>query len=255
MKKVIINADDYGISIETSKDIVQMMNDSVCDTTTAMVNMDHYQDCYTIAEENGLTDRVGLHLNLSEGKPITDNIAQSSIFCNSAGEFDGRYKKNIKKRMNLSNGEKELVENEFRAQFERYLNLGYTSMHVDSHQGIHMDPSLYNIVITLAKVYGFKRIRRSPNLKPLNRRTLTRKVLHVPFDMKLNLSELYHFDYLGNAKDFLVSMDSIPDGKTIEIMCHPKEIEGQMYIDHCSNFLLSDYKQMLIQIDHWNRKE
>ena len=101
-----------------------------------------------------------------------------------------------------------------------------------------MDWSIYPIVIELFKEYGFKRLRRSPNLK----NDIKRKVLRVPFDMSLDMKNISRFDCLGNFKDFRYGIAKLENSdKTVEIMCHPKEIGGTVYIDWCSDLKLNDY--------------
>ena len=154
------------------------------------------------------------------------------------GGVFGEYKKNKKRRFWLDRVQRTIVVDEFREQIERYLSLGYTGMTMDSHQGIHMDYSICPIVVDLFKEYGFKRLRRSPNLKNDKKR----KLLRVPFDISLSMYNIMHFDYLGNFKDFRKNLAKLEgSGKTIEIMCHPKEIDGTIYIDWCSDLKLNDY--------------
>lgn len=238
--KISVNADDFGISEGVSRTIVNFIHHGYCDTTTVMVNMPGYEKSYEIALSEGIASKIGLHICLTEGIPITKGITYNSTFV-GCGSF-GCYKCHKFRRLYLDKRTKENVRDEIRAQIERYLSLGYTGMTMDSHQGIHMDYSIYSIVVDLFKEYGFKRLRRSPNLKNDKKR----KLLRVPFDISLSMHNIMHFDYLGNFKDFRKNLAKFEgSGKTIEIMCHPKEIDGTIYIDWCSGLKLSDYSKEL----------
>ena len=234
--KISVNADDYGISVAVSKIISEFIHCGYCNTTTVMVNMADYEIIRNIAVKEEITDKVGIHLCLTEGVPITSEIAGCPVFVHG-GSF-GSYKKNRINRFVLDKKEKSAVRDELRAQIERYLSLGYSGMTMDSHQGIHMDWSIYPIVIELFKEYGFKRLRRSPNLK----KDVKRKVLRMPFDAAINAHRIQHTDCLGNFRDFRENLEKLRSSeKFVEIMCHPKEIGGTVYIDWCSGLKLDDY--------------
>lgn len=64
----------------------------------------------------------------------------------------------------------------------------------------------------------------------------------MPFDMSMRRNNIPRFDCLGNFKDFRDSIAKLENSdKTVEIMCHPKEISGTVYIDWCSDLKLDDY--------------
>lgn len=235
---ISVNADDFGINESVSKTIIQFIQEGICDTTTVMVNMPNSKNIKNMAVFEGISNKVGIHLNLTEGVPITAEILSYQAFV-SGGTF-GCYKKNRFKRFLLDRKEKNAVRNELRAQIEQYLSLGYTGMTMDSHQGIHMDWSIYPIVIDLFEEYGFKFLRRSPNLK----NDLKRKILRMPFDASIDAHGIQHMDYLGNFNDFKLHSEYLQKSeKRIEIMCHPKQINGITYIDWCSNLKVNDFSK------------
>lgn len=60
--------------------------------------------------------------------------------------------------------------------------------------------------------------------------------------MSLRMKNIPCFDGLGNFKDFRNSIAKLESSdKIVEIMCHPKEISGTVYIDWCSDLKLNDY--------------
>lgn len=238
--QISVNADDFGISKEVSQTIIDFVHKGYCDTTTVMVNMNDFKGSRDMAVNAGIGERTGLHLCLTEGVPITKGIAENPIFAQN-GVF-GCYKTHRNCRFFLNDKVKTVVCDELRAQIERYLELGYTGMTMDSHQGVHMDWSIYPIVMKLFEEYGFKRLRRSPNLK----NDFKRKLLRIPFDRAVNTHGIPHFDCLGNFRDFkdhLIKLEN--SDQTVEIMCHPKEINGTVYIDWCNRLTLQDYKDEL----------
>ena len=231
---VTINADDFGYTVDISKTIIDFINNGYCDTTTVMINSSSRMDSYQLANQVGLVDRVGLHLNITAGDPLTSDISKCASFCTN-GKF-GVYKAHRSKRFVLTSIEKKALEAEIRAQIEEYLKVGYKGMMLDSHQGIHMDWSIYPIVMGLCKEYGFVKVRRSPNIST----DALRRSLHIPFDVALKRSGLQKTKYMGGIKDYLMSDVSYLEGG-MEIMCHPQNKQGTLYIDETLGFTLEDY--------------
>jgi len=80
---------------------------------------------------------VGLHFNLTEGRPLTD--AQSLV--DADGEFLLRgelIRRSIRGRVEPSEITRELT-----AQLDRFVSLGLTPTHLDSHQHVHMVPTVF----------------------------------------------------------------------------------------------------------------
>ena len=248
--EVVVNADDFGISSVTTEAIIKFIKEGYCDTTTVMVNMPGYLETFELANKEGIVNNIGLHLNLSEGPAITNDMKNCRTFCNESGNFDFRYKKNLQKRFILNSKEKIIVSNEIEAQLKRYISLGYSGYFLDSHQGIHMDWSLYPIIINLFKKYKFKRIRRSPNLKSPSRNNNIKKIIHMKYDRNIKINDIYSPDYLGNIRDYRQNNHKISNGTLVEIMTHPSIKDDVEYIDVFSNFQLDDYKSDLEQLNH-----
>eukprot|EP00501_MAST-03F_sp_TOSAG23-6_P001278 GSMAST32.ASY1.ANO1.1326.1 assembled CDS len=68
---VIITADDFGISMERTLGIIKAMKDGICTATSIMAGAPYAMEAISIARSEGLLHRVGLHLNLSEGVPLS----------------------------------------------------------------------------------------------------------------------------------------------------------------------------------------
>ena len=77
---IVRNADDFGKSTEINNAILTCFKDGLIDRTTIMVNMPGADEAAELAREEGFFDKVGLHLNLTEGEPLTDEIKQNPLF-------------------------------------------------------------------------------------------------------------------------------------------------------------------------------
>ena len=80
---IIVNADDFGSSIEANEGIAVSFQQQLIDRTTLMVNMPSASEAVKLASELGFTDRIGLHLNLTEGVPLTESIKDTILTDNS----------------------------------------------------------------------------------------------------------------------------------------------------------------------------
>lgn len=151
LSAVIINADDFGLSPEENATIVRAFRSGLISSTTLMANMPAFAEACSLIHTERLHGRIGLHLNLSYGRPLSAAIRQQRLFCNAAGEFDlclPRY------RLWLSPASREAVIAELRAQWQRCLEHGVQPSHLDSHQHVHTIWPIYELVARFAAEQG-----------------------------------------------------------------------------------------------------
>lgn len=79
MFEFLINADDFGLSEEVNEAIIYGFQQGFLDRTSLMVNMPFCADAVRKARQYGFDDKVGLHLNLVQGTPLTEPI--KILFC------------------------------------------------------------------------------------------------------------------------------------------------------------------------------
>ena len=161
---LIIHADDFGISESVSKCIAECFAKGWVTETSLMVNMPYADDAVELARKNGFADRVGLHLNLSQGMPMTAEIRRFPRLCNPDGSFNKRFHHSIVSRFILSRAESIAIKKEIEAQFEKFCSYGDLMMKLDSHHHVHTDWSVYRILEPIALAHGFKAMRISATL-------------------------------------------------------------------------------------------
>lgn len=132
--RVIINADDFGLSTENNQVIVAAFRQGVISSATLMANTPAFVDACTLVHAEGLHGRVGLHVNLTHGQPLTQPIATHRAFCSPAGEFDLNLSRHS---LSLSQDVRAAVRQEIQAQWQRCLDHDVRPSHVDSHQHVH----------------------------------------------------------------------------------------------------------------------
>lgn len=132
--RVIINADDFGLNATENAVILRAFRRGLISSATLMANMPAFPEACALVHSEGLHGRVGLHVNLSHGCPLSDAIAGEALFCNAAGEFDLGLSRH---RLWLSRATRTAIDAELQAQWQRCLEHGVQPSHLDSHQHTH----------------------------------------------------------------------------------------------------------------------
>ena len=155
MKKLIINADDFGLTNGINKGVILAHKKGILTSATLIPNMPAFKEAIILAKENK-TLGIGIHLNIIRGKPVSDPQKVETLL-NNKGNFLTIYpflKKFISRKINIKE-----IEYEFSAQIEKVLKEGIEITHFDSEKHIHSLPAIMRIVIKLAKKYEIPRIR------------------------------------------------------------------------------------------------
>lgn len=160
MKKIIINADDFGKSRDINFAIMALMDLNLCKDTTLLVNFEDSAHAAELAIVNNRRNNVGIHLNLTEGRPLSTKIRNESRFCNKAGLF--HYNK-VKRILHLSKSEKMAVYEELISQINTYRSFGIPISHADSHNHIHEEPGLFLLLIEILKKENIPFLRLTNN--------------------------------------------------------------------------------------------
>lgn len=144
LQKLIINADDLGITQAVSDAIFEVYENGSLSSATLMVNMPGS----IYAAEKSRTYKelgIGLHVNFTEGKPL---IANENL-TDAEGNFTGRgnlFKKVISNKIKPKDIMTELI-----AQYDKIISLGITPTHIDSHEHTHILPRIFPVFVQFAR--------------------------------------------------------------------------------------------------------
>jgi hopanoid biosynthesis associated protein HpnK len=156
-KRVIINADDFGLSSAVNEAVFAAAESGALSSATIMANMPGFDEAVRGSRGNPRLG-IGVHLNILRGRPVCDTSRVPSLtgrdgrFLESAlslawRAFSGR----------LDAGE---MEEEFAAQIERVIRCGISPTHVDSEKHTHLAfPTIGRAACRAAKRFGIKSIR------------------------------------------------------------------------------------------------
>lgn len=145
--KLIINADDFGLSKSITDGIICGIRGGYITSTTIMVNMEFAQYAVEKAIENNI-QCVGLHVNLTVGKPIIPN----PVLTDENGVF-------LYNRKQIENPfiTYEDVYAEVSAQIEQFRKLCGDRLkldHLDYHHAILQNEAIRRAIFDIAKQHN-----------------------------------------------------------------------------------------------------
>lgn len=157
LKKLIVNADDFGLHTEINKGIIKGYREGFITSTSLMCSAPAFEDAVALARQNpGLG--IGIHLTLVGSVPSVLPKEKITTLVDEAGLFPANYivfaKKFYTKQVKMVQ-----LELELRAQIEKALATGLSITHVDSHQHTHVLPGMTGLVVRLCREYNIKSIR------------------------------------------------------------------------------------------------
>lgn len=219
MYKIIINADDFGLNESCTKAICNAFRAGLITDTTMVANGEAFDLALGAIKEYRLENKIGIHFNLTEGKPLTTNICDIEKFTHD-GIFHGK----VDRVKLFTKKERTAIYEELSAQIERLQNVGIVLSHVDSHHHIHTGIFLAPIFIKVCKEHGIQKIRIHRNIGRISRVKMIVKRL---FNLWLKLNGFKVMQYFGAMED--VKFVGIKDN--LEIMVHPEYDKAGTLID------------------------
>lgn len=156
MKRLIVNADDFGLTEGVNRAIIDGHKNGIITSTTLMANAMAF-DSAIAASSTAPRLGVGVHLNLTQGRPVSSALKIPSIVA-SGGSF---YPSPgiLARRILLRQVNPRDVETEFRGQIDKIASAGIRITHLDSHKHIHLLPAIFNMVVKLAREWGIDCVR------------------------------------------------------------------------------------------------
>ncbi len=217
---LIVNADDFGYSESVNAAIAECFSRNLCTSTTIMANMPAFEAACQLAQRQGFADRVGVHLVLTEGEPLTNAIRKCPRFCGP----DGRFRLTRKQRVwRLSRQEKSAVIEELRAQIARCREHELALTHADSHNHVHEEWGILSAVICVCQQVGIRQVRITRNIGPSTGRW---KLLYRQLvNNRLRRAGLARTELFGSHVDMDFLLQSSRDAlarHSVEVMIHPR---------------------------------
>jgi predicted glycoside hydrolase/deacetylase ChbG (UPF0249 family) len=165
-RRIIINADDFGLCDGVNKAVAQAHTNGVLTSATILANMPAAEDAVKIAKQ--LPDLgVGVHLNLSTGKALSTDKSVK-LLLNKTGEL-GLPLLKLLLLSSISHEFRTAIRTELASQIQWVIDNGLTPTHLDSHKHIHSFPTIFHIVCELAGRFKIKAVRFTGEPKEISR--------------------------------------------------------------------------------------
>lgn len=156
MKKLIVNADDFGYTRSVNLGIIRAFREGIVTSATIMATGAAFDDAVERSKANPSLG-LGCHLVLVGGRSVASPKEVSSL-ADSEGNLPSTLPTLLKK---LCSGsiKSEHIAREFRAQISKVLNAGIELSHLDSHKHTHSHPRVMEQVAHLSQELRIPRVR------------------------------------------------------------------------------------------------
>jgi hopanoid biosynthesis associated protein HpnK len=246
VRRLIVNADDFGLTRGVNRAILEAHTCGIVTSTTLMASSVAFEEAVQFAKSD---DRwsVGCHVVLLDGQPLCESPRVSSLVQGKNSHVFRDGVAGFAARALTGRIDSEQVEAETTAQILKLQSNGVKVSHLDSHKHTHMFPAALEGILRAARTCGITAIRnpfevvaanfaraqrrlwrRYAQVKTLRglaggfRRAVTRAGLRTP-DGTLGIVATGHLD--GGL--FQKIADNMPDG-TWEFVCHPGYVDSDL---------------------------
>jgi len=177
-RTLVLHADDLGFSPAINRGIIDGFQRGLLTSTSVLANAPAVADALTLWNELELRRRhrllasdgprrrlrdpwlpfdLGVHLNLTQGRPLTTGYPQELL--DSQGRFPGIGGLFARSLVAVSSAIRSAVEHELQTQIELLLDHGAPLGHLNGHQYVECLPLLSEIVPRLAIRYSLRSVR------------------------------------------------------------------------------------------------
>ena len=257
LKRVIVTADDFGISTPVNEAIEDAYRHGILTTTCLMVGAPAADDAVQRAKQIPQMG-VGLHLVIVRGRPILP-ASQVPDLVDALGRFDTNLFRAGVRYFFLPHVRRQLAR-EIRAQFEAFAKTGLSLDHVNAHNHLHIHPTVFSMILRIGKDYGLRAIRIPFEPPPpqgkvslaehfvgmwisLMRRRAAR------YEIRVN-DRMYGLRDTGrmNLERLKPILESLPDGVS-EVVCHPATRRGPETEDAAYDYQFEEEYRALLHDD------
>ena len=234
MRRIIINADDFGLTSGVNRAIVESHVRGVVTSTTLMACGAQFDEAISLASEIPRPS-VGCHVVLVDGWPVLKGSEVACLLPRGAQRFRdglaGFACQAVAGRLDEAQ-----IEEEITAQIRKLQSAGIMASHLDSHKHTHMFPAVFRATIRAARQCGIWALRNP--FEPLLFFSVRRwkrqfqlgilRSYRASFRHELESAGLITPDgCIGiaatgglNFETFRTLMENLPEG-TWEFVCHP----------------------------------
>ncbi len=161
MKRLIVNADDFGLTAGVNRAVSELHAAGLLTSATLMARAGATGEAIALARNNPALG-VGCHVVLVDGVPVLDARGSLPQLADAArGEFPPGMARFLR-TLYLEGGTPPVraqIEAETRAQIQSLQSEGLALTHIDTHKHAHMFPSVLRAVLRAARGCGLSAVR------------------------------------------------------------------------------------------------
>lgn len=233
--KIILNADDFGKSIERNRAIDYSIRQGLVCSASLIVTGKHLQEAIDYMNEGQYTEKIHLHINLStnllhedpDDTPLTEKMRKDPFFCK-----DDKFIKYKGLPHRFSDIRKwKTVYDEMVAQYKKFIEVTKGKAdykHIDFHLWYNLTWPVSVALNVFTRKYKIKSVRYiSMKNRNIRKNKLYRIISWNPRVKSISSSSI---DY------FLTKYKSITKEEVVELFCHPNYKDGVLLDDTPSSF-------------------
>jgi hopanoid biosynthesis associated protein HpnK len=246
VRRLIINADDFGLTPGVNRAIVEAHQHGVVTSTTLMANSLAFEQAVQFAKSDPKWS-IGCHVVLLDGAPLLDPARLGTLVARKNGNLFRDGVSGFGLRALAGRIDSDQVEAETTAQIRKLQSHGISVSHVDTHKHTHMFPAALTGILRAARTCGVSAIRNPFEVLAANftglqrglwkryaqvrtlrglagsfRRAVAKAGLRTP-DGTLGIVATGNLD----SAMFRAIAEHMPDG-TWEFVCHPGYVDAEL---------------------------
>ena len=248
MRRLIINADDFGLTSGINRSIIEAHLAGTLTSATLMAGAPAFAEATHLAQDHSRL-AVGCHVVLVDGEPLLDPARLPSLVPQRTTQFRRRIGQ-LAARVVTSRIDPDEVEVEAITQFRKLQATGLTITHFDTHKHAHVFPAILGPLLRAARTCGVRALRNP--FEPI--RPLPAPLLRKRRDLWKRYAQARTLHRLQPAFGKLVAkaglktpdgtlgiivtgvldqeilsalVENMPDG-TWELVCHPGYLDNDL---------------------------
>jgi len=192
VKRLIVNADDFGLTAGVNRAIIELHHAGVLTSSTLMANAPATDEAIQLALANPALG-IGCHIVLVDGMPVLSPRQDIPWLADPiTGQFQASLPRFVtwlycgsRRRWPYESPLPEEIEAEATAQIRSLQSRGLHLTHVDTHKHTHMFPAALRPILRAARACGITRIRN-----PFDSAWSRRSATGVPWVRRIQVAAL-----------------------------------------------------------------
>lgn len=250
MRRLIVNADDFGLTDGINRAIIHLHQLGALQSSTLMAAAPRFSEAVELSTQHRSLG-VGCHIMLVDGSPVANPAAVPTLLDSTANRTgEPRFRPTLGafvRDLTLGRIDRAHIEQEAIAQILRVQQAGISVTHVDTHKHAHMFPTVLDAVMRAAKVCDVHAIRNPFEPSWSVKATPDARAIRT-LQVRLLRSFRHNFWKLAHEREFVTTdgclgvaatgileetalcaiLNRMPEG-TWELVCHPAYMDAELH--------------------------